>query len=239
MTNSTFWESYKAKCLEKGLPPRYENEEEFSKAMTEPPKPYSTDDFTPKRDIEGWHAAEEGIDDIDDEEETTQVFVKKCNNEEIMWELERMMYEAEETEKIIATSNKPAYDEGKGDAMTQIQWFRCESCEEMKDENAFKKYRNGTFAKVCNACIGSKIRDAKAKRIEKIAPMIEQKQIYMGIDKARDTSSTVILMKLDVFHSALRMAYERGIAEGKTFADMTITEDELPVILDEVLGVSA
>lgn len=45
MTNSTFWESYKAKCLEKGLPPLYENAEEFDKAMNEP-KPYSSDDFT-------------------------------------------------------------------------------------------------------------------------------------------------------------------------------------------------
>lgn len=43
-------------------------------------------------------------------------------------------------------------------------------------------------------------------------------------------------MELTVFHSALAMAYERGKAEGKAFDDLTVTEVELPVILDEVLG---
>lgn len=46
MNNNKFWKEYKAKCLEKGLPVLHENEEEFSKAMTEPPKPFSTDDIT-------------------------------------------------------------------------------------------------------------------------------------------------------------------------------------------------
>ncbi len=46
MDNNKFWQEYKAKCLEKGLPVLHENEEEFSKAMTEPPKPFSTDDIT-------------------------------------------------------------------------------------------------------------------------------------------------------------------------------------------------
>lgn len=39
------YESYKAKCKEKNLPLNYKNAEEFSKAMNEPPKPFSTDDF--------------------------------------------------------------------------------------------------------------------------------------------------------------------------------------------------
>ncbi len=141
MNNNKFWEAYKAKCLEKGLAPLYTNAEEFDKAMNEPPKPFSTDDFTPKRDIEGWHAAEEGIDDL------------------LGGDMEDFKQVAEDAKK-----------RSMGAEMKNVVWIRCEHCGEMKDENAFKKYKNGTFAKVCNACIGSKIRDAKAKRIEKLAP---------------------------------------------------------------------
>lgn len=45
MDNKKFWEQYNAKCKEKGLPSRYESAEEFKKAMTEPPRPYSTDNL--------------------------------------------------------------------------------------------------------------------------------------------------------------------------------------------------
>ena len=59
--NKNSWESYKAKCLEKGLPIIYKNADEFAKAMTEPPKPYSTDDFTPKTSHEGQDIEDEWI----------------------------------------------------------------------------------------------------------------------------------------------------------------------------------
>ena len=176
--------------------------------MTEPPKPFSSDDVAPKPDIEGWHAAEESIDDL------------------LGGDMEDFKQVAEDAKK-----------RSMGAEMKNVVWIRCEHCGEMKDENVFKKYKNGTLAKACNACIGSKIRDAKAKRIEKLAPMIEQKQIYIGVDKARDTSDMVVTMKIDIFHAANGMAYERGLKEGKTFANMTITEFELPVIINEVLGV--
>lgn len=80
MTNNEFWESYKKKCDEKGIAPLYKDAEEFAKAMTEPPKPYSADDFTPKRDVE------ECIDDIDiGDSEDFEENAKGANVKKIEW----------------------------------------------------------------------------------------------------------------------------------------------------------
>lgn len=213
MNNSEFWKSYVAKCSEKGLPPLYENAEEFNKAMTKPPKPYSADDFTPRKEQRTADVGDNRVSggDADDIEP------KKCNNEEIMWELDRMRYEAEETgvnfddflksdveeRKVRKKEVKPNAEFLKKDTpikSTGIRWFRCESCGEMKDEFSFRQYRNGTFAKVCSACIGSKIREAKADRVKAFARTIEEQKVVLP-------DSAPLIMSVDPCDGADAIAY--------------------------------
>ena len=220
MTNSAFWEAYKAKCLEKGLPPRYENAEEFAKAMTEPPKPYSTDDFTLRKD------------------ESIQ------NNDEF----EHMHYLMEQSCGFV---EEEYLDDAKESPEETAEPIVCVSCQEPKSPDAFGTLRNGDLRKICRACHGKKISAArcKTKEMESTSEVpVVQKDHSAQVKARKDLNGAmhsnvgddkVAIMKLSIFHAALGMAYERGIAEGKTFADMTITEVELPVILDEVLGARA
>ena len=84
MDNKKFWEQYNAKCKEKGLAPRHESAEDFAKAMIEPPRPFSTDDLTPKvREKESFEGVEETemIEEDDDKEEdmAKKVPWQRCN----------------------------------------------------------------------------------------------------------------------------------------------------------------
>lgn len=221
VNNNAFWESYKAKCLEKGLPPHYESKEEFNKAMNEPPKPFSLDDVAPKRDIEGWHAAEEGIDDID---------VEDAGDIYLSYDL--------------------AHE--KGDVHVEQIVQQCVTCTEIKPIDAFGTLRNGDIRKICKACHGKSISNARGKNkapatveetpvthTDHSAQVQVKKEFKEAVESSPKEVGKVAIMELRVFHSALAMAYERGFAEGKSFDELTITEVELPVILDEVLGVSA
>jgi hypothetical protein len=143
MTNNEFWKSYVAKCSEKGLPPRYESAEEFAKAMNEPPKPYSTDDFAPKRDIEEWHAFEEGVDNID-------------------------VGDLEDFEQVAEDAKKRRKE---GD-VKKVEWKRCAECNEMKADSEFKSFRGGKIGNVCKICAGKKVRAGKKTKEEIATPPI-------------------------------------------------------------------
>lgn len=201
MNNNAFWESYKAKCLEKGLPPHYESAEEFKKAMVESPRPFSTDDLTFK------------------------------------------------TEDLTIT-----WDEAHkgGDVHVELIVQQCVTCTEIKPIDAFGTLRNGDIRKICKACHGKSISNARGKN--KAPATVEEtpvthtdhsaqvqvaKEFKEAVESSPKEVGKVAIMELRVFHSALAMAYERGFAEGKAFDELTITEVELPVILDEVLGASA
>ena len=219
MTNSKFWEAYKAKCSEKGLPPLYKNAEEFDKAMTEPPKPYGTDDFTPSKD------------------ESTQ-----DNNDDF----EHMLYLMQQSSGFV--EDEYHEESTKEEHVETVKPKVCACCQEPKSDDAFGTLRNGELRNICKACHGKKISLSRCK-IKEVTPITKELEMQtdhstqikarkdlsmaMGSDAGDDK---VAIMKLSVFHAALGMAYERGVAEGKTFADLTITEVELPVILDEVLG---
>ncbi len=148
----------------RSTPPLYENAEEFDKAMSEPPKPFSTDDVMPKRDIEGWHAVEEDIDDID-------------------------VGDMEDFEQVAEDAKKRRKEDTN---MKNVEWKRCEHCNEMKEETHFRRYRNGEYGKVCNTCIGSKIsaghkKNAKAEeqtpdkgdRLRTLSSFLDEKKIVM------------------------------------------------------------
>lgn len=91
MGNNQAYESYKAKCLEKGLAPHYKSAEEFAKAMIEPPRPFSSDVFNgvdegttvslPERRV--WEDVVGMDDDIDieDIDETSEQIVCVCCQE--------------------------------------------------------------------------------------------------------------------------------------------------------------
>ncbi|MDD4506219.1 MAG: hypothetical protein PHE60_07605 [Sulfurospirillaceae bacterium] len=209
MENNKFWEQYKAKCLEKGIAPLYANEEAFNKAMTEPPKPYSTDDLTPKMSTYNELAKQ----DIGD----------NFNVDILGLEYDINVQDLEDWEQVAKDANKRR----KEDGVKKVEWKRCEHCNEMKEDTNFRRYRNGEYGKVCNVCIGSKISDGHKKN----KMSTELKKHYTA-----EETEKVAIMELRVFHSALAMAYERGLSEGKSFNDLTVQEVDLPVILDDVLG---
>lgn len=186
--------------------------------MTEPPKPYSSDDFAPSK--------EETMQDKDEFEHMHYLMQQSCG--------------FVEEEYLDDAKEPPAETVGP---------IVCVSCQEPKSPDAFGTLRNGDLRKMCKVCHGKNISAARSKnkKADHIAEAV-QKDHSAQVKAGKDLNSAmhgnvgddkVAIMKLSVFHAALGMAYERGIAEGKTFADMTITEVELPVILDEVLGVSA
>lgn len=219
MTNSEFWKSYVAKCSEKGLPPLYESAEEFAKAMNEPPKPYNTDDFTPSKD------------------ESTQ-----DNNDDF----EHMLYLMQQSSGFV--EDEYLEESTNKEHMEIVSPKICACCQEPKNPDAFGTLRNGELRKICKVCHGKNISKARCKN-KMTTPTTEEPKVQTDhstqVKARKDLSMAmrsdagddkVAIMKLSVFHAALGMAYERGVAEGKTFADLTITEVELPVILDEVFG---
>jgi len=238
MNNQSFWESYKAKCNEKGLNPHHDNAEEFDKAMTEPPRPYSTDDLVPSKeerasaDIEGWHRLEEGVDDIDVED-------------------------LEDCEQVA----RDAKNRRKGDDVKNVEWKRCEHCGEMKEDMHFRRYRNGEHGKVCNVCIGSKISAAKSKRIEALKPLIEEKKISLPDSKLLEPSSQhcdaadAIAMSLHVnnngpllkekvplkamseeaLRNLLRLAFLAGVESVNVQAPEEVTQEVAMELLNNVI----
>lgn len=224
MNNQSFWASYKAKCEEKGIAPLYADEEAFNKAMTEPPKPYSTDDFTPRKD--------ESVQDSDEFEHMHYLMQQSCGFVEDEY-LED--FEENTKEDNVGTANP----------------IVCVCCQEPKGHDAFGTLRNGELRKICKVCHGKNISAARSKNKapasidstpvvqEDHSAQIEARKDFNVAMRSNIGDDKVAIMKLSVFHAALGMAYARGIAEGKTFADLTITEVELPVILDDVLGARA
>ena len=228
MTNSAFWEAYKAKCEEKGLPPLYENAEEFYKAMNEPPKPYSSDDFAPSK--------EECMQDND--------------------EFEGMYSLMQQSHGFVEDEYLEDFEENAKEAnVVTVKPIVCVCCQEPKNPDAFGTLRNGELRKICKVCHGRSISKARSKNKEpkiveetpiahadhsaQVMARKELTNIMTSNSEDNKEVGKVAIMELRVFYSALAMAYERGVAEGKAFADLTIAEVDLPVILDEVLGASA
>lgn len=210
MDNNKFWEQYKEKCLEKGLPILHENEEDFSKAMSEPPKPFSTDDITSLSTREHIDFSKrdrllDGILEIDDED----------------------IGEVEE------------------DTMPKhVKWERCKECGEMKEDSDFGHNRDGSLKKICKACHGRKISEARKGNAQK--PQVEQKETSdttvakplhaKEVPLLKEPKEKMVSMSEAVFHEIIIMAYERGVMQAQTHLDTLIVEADLPVILDDILG---
>lgn len=225
MKNSQFWEQYKAKCAEKGLAPHYESEEEFSKAMTQPSKPYNTDDLVANK--------EEQMQDNDEFEG--------------MYSLMRQSHGFVE-EEYLEDSKKNTKEAN----VETVKPIVCVCCQEPKSSDAFGTLRNGKLRKICKVCHGKSISKARSKNketaavkeiptvyVDHAAQVMARKNFNEAIKNSSDESKEVgkvAIMELRIFHSALAMAYERGKSEGKSFDDLTIHEIDLPTILDEVLG---
>lgn len=228
MNNQSFWASYKAKCDEKGIAPLYADEEAFNKAMIEPPRPYSTDDLVPSKD----------------------------NRIEDSNELEGMYSLMQQSHGFVEDEYLEDFEENAKETNVEtVKPIVCVCCQEPKNPDAFGTLRNGELRKICKVCHGRSI--SKARNKNKAPKIVEETPIAHADHSAQVmarkeltnimTSNSednkevgkVAIMELRVFYSALAMAYERGVAEGKAFADLTIAEVDLPVILDEVLGASA
>lgn len=202
--------------------------------MREPPKPYSADDFVPKRDIEGWHAAEEGIDDINIED-------------------------LEDWEQVA----KDAKKKRKEDGVKTVEWKRCEHCGEMKEEMHFRRYKNGEYGKVCNGCIGSKISAAKSKRTKELKPLLEEHKISLpesqpleSIGSHCDGSDAIALglslhtketspllkekvplkaMSEEALRNLLRLAFLAGVESVNTKAPEEVTQEVAMELLNDVI----
>lgn len=235
MGNNKFWEDYKTKCFEKGLPNHYESAEEFDKAMIEPPRPYSTDDLMPRKeerssaDIEGWHLLEEGVDDID-------------------------AGDLDDLEQVVIDAKKRR----KGDGVKNVEWKRCENCGEMKEDMYFRRYRNGEHGKVCNVCIGSKISAAKSKRIEALKPIFEEQKVSLPRSnpfKPIDPHCDAIAMSLhvnsngpllkekvplkamseEVLRNLLRLAFLAGVESVNAPVPEEVTQETAMELLNDVI----
>lgn len=242
MTNSAFLEAYKAKCLEKGLPPLYTNAEEFDKAMNEPPKPYSSDDFTPKKSP----YEKLGEQDVGD---NWGVDV-----------LEIDVGDMEDFEQVAIDAKKRKEDKN----VKKVEWKRCEHCGEMKEEIFFRRYRNGAYGKVCNACISSKIsaghkKNAKSteeptpkgERLKALATPLSEMKIAvpkstlpklpnsnysdasiafgMALHVKEETpllkeSKPLLAMSEEAFGAAILFAYEKGKEDAEALDVEEITE---------------
>lgn len=142
MTNSQFWEQYKAKCAEKGLAPHYESEEEFSRAMTQPSKPYSTDDLAVNK--------EEHMQDNDEFEGMYSLMQQSHGFVE-----EEYLEDSKENTK-------------EKDMAKKVEWLRCIECNEMKEDTEFARLPNGKHRAICKKCMGDKIKNGHKKREERI-----------------------------------------------------------------------
>lgn len=179
MNNQSFWDSYKAKCNEKGLNPHHDNAEEFDKAMTEPPRPYSTDDLVPSKDerasadIEGWHRLEEGVDDIE-------------------------VGDLEDWEQVAKDAKKRKKEDGVPNI---VKWERCDVCNEMKEESAFAHLPNGKLRKTCKQCMAAKISAGHKKNKESTEPIQSQEATHSDPLKPNDAADALGRFIKDVFES--------------------------------------
>lgn len=178
--------------------------------MNEPPKPYSSDNFAPN-----------------------------CNSIDVE--------DMEDLNALMLSSDCKVSDiDDEEETATPIV---CVCCQEPKSPDAFGTLRNRELRKICKVCHGKSISAARSKNKETAAveekPIVQadrsaqvlvKKEFKEAVETNPKEIGKVAIMELTVFHSALAMAYERGKAEGKAFDDLTVTEVELPVILDEVLG---
>lgn len=234
MDNSKFWEAYRAKCEEKGLPPLYMNAEEFEKAMNEPPRPYSTDNLNatsnesnvglPKR--REWDELM-GLDDID----------------------------VEDMEMIEEDSKEE-------DMAKKVEWKRCNECSEMKADSEFKSFRGGKIGNVCKICAGKKVRAGKKTKEETATPpspkivrakdveifmdegdmdFLESKPLPEGRCDAVDAlrlalhvkeetpllkeAKPLLAMSAEAFEAAILLAYEKG----KEDAEVLDVEEISPI----------
>lgn len=226
MNNSKFWEAYKAKCEEKGLPPLYTSAEEFDKAMDEPPRPYSTGDLNatsnesnvdlPKR--REWDELM-GVDDID----------------------------VEDMEMIEEDSKEE-------DMAKKVEWKRCNICTEMKEESEFAHVRGGGLQKTCKKCMAQKISAGHKKHdksIDALKPLIEEQKVLLSESKplflpedACDAADAIrfalhvkeetpllkeakplMAMSAEAFEAAILFAYEKG----KEDAEVLDIEEITPI----------
>lgn len=236
MDNNKFWEQYKAKCLEKGLPVLHESEEDFSKAMSEPPKPFSTDDITSL-------STREHID------------FKKSSQ---MWN------------EIVDADD---IDEDEEDTMPKhVKWERYKECGEMKEDSDFGHNRDGSLKKICKACHGRKISEARKGNVQK--PHVEEKVIdlkdvkpyenearvcipdekpYYGADIAHDASDAIAFalhvntpmvkerkplkaMSEEALRNLLRLAFLAGVESVNTPEPEEVTQETAMELLNDVIS---
>lgn len=233
MTNSAFWESYKKKCSEKGLSPRHESAEEFEKAMTEPPRPYSTDNLNattngsnvdlPKR--REWDELM-GVEDIEmiEDDDKEEDMAKK-----VPWQRCNMCSEMKEDSEF-------AHVRGGGLQKT------CKKCMAQKISAGHKKHE---------------------KSIDALKPVIEEKKVILpesnplkpidthcdGADAiafglSLDVKKTSPLLKEKVplkamseeaLRNLLRLAFLAGVESVNTPAPEEVTQEIAMELLNDVI----
>lgn len=235
MNNNSFWDSYKAKCAEKGLPPHYESEEEFSKAMTQPSKPYSTDDLVAHK--------EEHMQDNDEFEGMYS----------LMQQLHRFVEEEYLEDFKENTKEK--------DMAQKVEWLRCIECNEMKEDTEFARLPNGKHRAICKKCMGDKIKNGHKKReelIDKGAICVPDRKPLPPVDPScyaadaialslettkeelpllREPSEMMLSMRQSVFNDVVVMAFNMGKQELKTLELSEIHAKELAaqIVLKQII----
>lgn len=236
MTNSQFWEQYKAKCAEKGLAPHYESEEEFSKAMTQPSKPYSTDDLVANK--------EEQMQDND--------------------EFEGMYSLMQQSHGFVEEEYLEDFKENtKGKDMAQkVEWLRCIECNEMKEDTEFARLPNGKPRAICKKCMGDKIKNGHKKREERIdivKEIVDKGTIcipdvkpFLGVDASHSDMSDAIAFSLqapllkerkplkamseEALRNLLRLAFLAGVESVNVPEPEDVTQEMAMELLNDVIS---
>lgn len=227
MNNNKFWKEYKAKCLEKGLPVLHENEEEFSKAMTEPPKPFSTDDITSlstrehidfKKGSQMWNEIVDA-DDIDENEE------EKDMAQKVEW------FRCIECNEMKEDTEFARLPNGKHRAI-------CKKCMGDKIKNGHKKREERI--------------DIVKEIVDKGTICIPDVKPFLGVDASHSDASDAIAFSLqapllkerkplkamseEALRNLLRLAFLAGVESVNAPAPEEVTQETAMELLNDVIS---
>jgi len=243
MDNNKFWQEYKAKCLEKRLPVLHENEEEFSKAMTEPPKPFSTDDITSlstrkhvdfgKRD-----RLLDGLLEIDDE-----------NIGEVEEDTMPKHVKLERCKECGEMKEDSAFGHNRDGSLKKI----CKACHGKKI-SAARKGNSDTSKDEPTP----QTKEPKVMRYETVKPLIDEGKIFipaakpfLGIDASHSDASDAIAFGLQVpllkehkplkamseeaLRNLLRLAFLAGVESVNAPAPEELKQETAMELLNDVI----